>query len=103
MTNPPDQSGPQSRPERLPDARHLLGSFIGMCGMASVLFLVLASGLVAPAWAVVALTVVWLVLFVIGTRWFMHHPWRVAALPVVMLVVWVATIAAGAAVLDWNA
>ena len=89
--------------ERPADARHLLGSFVGMAGMASVLFLVLASGLVSPAWAVVAMTVVWLVLFVLGTRWFMHHPWRVAALPLVVVVVWVATISAGAAFLDWSA
>ena len=92
-----------STPDRPADARHLIGSFVGMAGMASVLFLVLASGLVAPAWAVALLTVVWLVLFVIGTRWFMHHPWRVAALPVVMVLVWVATVSAGAAFLDWTA
>ena len=91
------------RPERLPDARHLLGSFVGMTGMASVLFLVLASGLVAPAWAVVGLSLVWLVLFVVGARWFMHHPRRVAALPVVMALIWFAVIMAGAFWLGWNA
>lgn len=89
--------------DRPADARHLLGSFIGMIGMASVLFLVLASGLVAPGWAVAALAVVWLVLFVVGTRWFLHHPWRVAALPVVMVLIWLATVSAGATILDWNA
>ena len=56
------------------DARPLLGSFLGMGGMAATLFLVLASGLVAPAWAVVLLTLVWLVLFGVGVRWFMRHP-----------------------------
>lgn len=85
------------------DARHLLGSFVGMSGMACVLFLVLASGLVAPAWAVALLTLVWLVLFVLGVRWFMRHPWRVAALPVVMAVVWFGGVTAGAVFLDWNA
>jgi hypothetical protein len=89
--------------ERPADARHLLGSFVGMSGMACVLFLVLASGLVAPAWAVALLTVVWLVLFVLGVRWFMRHPWRVAALPLVMAVVWFAGVTAGAVFLDWNA
>ena len=89
--------------ERPADARHVLGSFIGMSGMACVLFLVLASGLVAPAWAVALLTVVWLVLFVLGVRWFMRHPWRVAALPLVMAVVWFASVTAGAVFLDWNA
>ena len=89
--------------DRPANARPVLGSFIGMSGMACVLFLVLASGLVAPAWAVAVLAVVWLVLFVLGVRWFMHHPWRVAALPVVMLVIWFGGVMAGAAFLDWNA
>jgi hypothetical protein len=101
VTDPAADRSPE--PERLTDARHLIGSFIGMIGMACALFLVLASGLVAPAWAVVVLTLVWLVLFVLGTRWFMHHPWRVAALPVVMLAVWVGGVSAGAAFLDWTA
>ncbi len=89
--------------ERPADARHLVGSFIGMSGMACVLFLVLASGLVAPAWGVALLTVVWVALFVLACRWFMRHPWRVAALPLVMVVVWFATVSAGAALFDWTA
>ena len=86
-----------------PDARQVLGSFLGMGGMACVLFLVLASGLVAPWWAVVLLSLVWLVLFITGTRWFMHHPWRVAALPVVMVAVWFAVVSGGAWLFDWTA
>ncbi len=93
----------ERRPDRPADARHLLGSFIGMMGMASVLFLVLASGLVAPWWAVALLAVAWVVLFVLGVRWFLHHPWRVAALPVVMVLVWFGSVTAGAFFLDWNA
>ena len=89
--------------DRPADARHLVGSFIGMIGMASVLFVVLASGLVAPLWAVLLGALVWLVFFVVGTRWFMTHPWRVAALPVVLLVIWVCAVTAGAAFLDWSA
>jgi hypothetical protein len=89
--------------ERPADARHLLGSFVGMSGMAAALFLVFASGLVSPPWAVAVLALVWLVLFVVGARWFMHHPWRVAALPVVMVVIWFGSITAGAVFLDWNA
>jgi hypothetical protein len=92
-----------SRSDRPADARHLIGSFIGMTGMACVLFVVLASGLVAPLWAVALMSLVWLVLLVVGTRWFMTHPWRVAALPVVVLVVWFAAVSAGAAFLGWTA
>ncbi len=81
----------------------MLGSFVGMAFMAATLFLVLASGLVAPPWAVGLLAVVWLLFFGLGVRWFMHHPWRVAALPAAMAAVWFATIAAGARFLGWSA
>jgi len=101
MSSFPDGAEPPER-ER-PDARPVLGSFVGMGGMAAALFLVLASGTLAPVWAVVALTLVWLVLLVIGARWFMTHPWRVAALPVVMTAIWFATIMAGDLWLGWTA
>jgi hypothetical protein len=94
-------SQPPEQPR--PDARRVLGSFLGMGGMACVLFLVLASGLVAPWYGVVALALVWVLLFVVGVRWFTTHPWRVAALPLVMVVVWFGTVMTGAAVLGWNA
>jgi hypothetical protein len=94
--------GRGARPRRS-DARDVLGSFIGMAGMAAMLFIVLASGLVAPWWAVASLTVVWLVFFVLAARWFMRRPWWVAGLPVVMALVWIGAVSAGAAFLDWNA
>ena len=91
-----------ARPRRS-DARDVLGSFLGMAGMAAMLFIVLASGLVAPWLAVAMMALAWLVLFVLGVRWFMRRPWWVAALPVVMALFWVGTISAGAVFLDWNA
>jgi hypothetical protein len=92
--------GPRPEPQ---DARPVLGSFVGMGGMAAVLFVILASGAIPPWWALVAITLVWLVLLVLGARWFMHHPWRVAALPVAVFVIWLAMLAAGVAYLDWRA
>ena len=100
MSHPADDRPADDRPA---DARHLIGSFIGMIGMASVLFVILASGLVAPLWAVLLGSVVWLAFFVVGTRWFMTRPWRVAALPFVVLALWIGAVFAGAALLDWNA
>ena len=91
-----------ARPRRS-DARDVLGSFLGMAGMAAMLFIVLASGLVAPWWAVAVMVLAWLVLFAVGVRWFMRRPWWVATLPVVMALFWTGTISAGAAFLDWNA
>ena len=82
---------------------HRIGSYIGLAGLAPLLFLVLASGLVAPLWAVVGLTGVWVALLTLGIRWFTTHPWRVAALPLVMVAVWVAVLAAGDAFLGWTA
>jgi hypothetical protein len=79
------------------------GSFIGMAGMAPVGFLYLASGLVAPGWAVVLLCLFWVALLVLGFRWFMTRPLHVLALPFVALAVWFGAITAGAALLGWNA
>ena len=97
-SGPPEPATPAER-----SARPLLGSFVGMGGMACVLFLVFAAVSVAPWYAMVGLITVWVVLFVLGTRWFMTRPWRVAALPLVMLVVWFGTVAFGALALGWKA
>lgn len=95
-----DPSSPH--PDRLPDARHLVGSFIGMTGMAIVLYVVVASGIFAPVWAIALMVVVWVVMFVVAARWFMTHPWRVAAIPVLTLGLWIGAVAAGGAFLGWN-
>lgn len=89
--------------DRPADARHLLGSFIGMIGMAATLFMVGAAVIVAPVWAVLVLFAVWLVLFVLGVRWFMTRPWRVASLPFVMLLIYFGAIVGGDIWLDWVA
>lgn len=79
------------------------GPWIGMAGMFCVLWLYGASGLVAPAWAVVLLIVLWLVQFVLACRWFNRRPYAVLVLPVVALLLWFGAISAGAAFLGWTA
>jgi hypothetical protein len=79
------------------------GPWIGMAGMFSVLWLYGASGLVAPAWAVVVLIGVWLVQFVLACRWFHRRPYAVLVLPVVALLLWFGAITAGGAFLGWTA
>lgn len=101
--DPISERAASPRADRPADARHLIGSFIGMCGMAATLFMVLASGTLAPAWAVVVLTLVWLLLFVLATRWFMTRPWWVAALPVLMTLIWFGSIVVGDLWLGWVA
>ncbi len=63
----------------------------------------LASGLVAPLWAVIALVAVWLGLIALGLVWFRAHPLRVIALPVIAAAVLVGAISAGGAWLGWTA
>lgn len=71
--------------------------------MACLLFLYAASGLVAPGWAVAALLSLWLVLFVVGCRWWTRHPGWVPLLPLAGVVLWVGAVAAGGAWLGWTA
>jgi hypothetical protein len=83
-------------------ARPQRASFVGMAGMAMVLFLILASGSVIPWWGLVLLTLVWAMALLQGVRWFMSHPGRVVALPVAMVALWLAVLYGGAVLLDWG-
>lgn len=84
------------------NARPQRNAFIGMAGMAMVLFLILASGTVVPWWGLALLTVVWAAALVQGIRWFMTSPGRVLLLPVAMLALWLAVLYGGAVLLGWE-
>jgi hypothetical protein len=77
--------------------------FVGMAGMAAAFFLYAASGLVAPAWGVIALLVVWLVLFVVCCVWWTPHPKRLIFVAAFAMVFWFAALTAGGAWLAWTA
>lgn len=77
--------------------------FVGMGGMAAVLFLYAASGLLTPPWAVAGLVAVWLVAFVVACRWWSRRPGWVPFLPVALVAVWFAVVNAGGAWLGWSA
>ncbi|WP_395695065.1 hypothetical protein [Nocardioides sp.] len=77
--------------------------FVGMAGLACVLFLDLASLLFAPWWAVLLLVLVWVVLLVVATAWWTLHPRWVPGVPVVGVVVWLVVAVAGGAWLGWRA
>ena len=65
------------------------GAWIGMAGLVVTLFLYGYSALtIRGGWTVVVLPLVWVVLFVLGCRWFMKHPYRMLALPVISAAVW---------------
>ncbi|MEP6816194.1 MAG: hypothetical protein ABI873_11650 [Marmoricola sp.] len=77
----------------LPDLNRS-GGFIGMSGLACVLFLDVAVAGPLRWWAVLGLVIVWLVLFAFGCRWFVARPRRVLLLPLAGLAIWLAVVVA---------
>ena len=77
--------------------------FVGMAGMACAFFLYAASGLLAPAWAVVVLLVLWAALLFVATAWWSLHPTWVPWLAVFAVVLWFVAMMAGGAWLGWTA
>lgn len=76
--------------------------FVGLGGMACVLFLDLATAAVAPWWVTVLFVVLWLVLLVPALRWFASRPKRVPWLPVIAFAVWLPTISLGTRLAGWG-
>ena len=77
--------------------------FIAMMGMAGCFFLYAASGLLAPWYGVVLLLVIWVVLFVVATRWWTPHPRRTLLLPLIAVAVWFGVLTAGELLFGWTA
>lgn len=63
----------------------------------------LASGLVAPAWAIVVLWVVWLALALYGVRLARAGSYLVLAVPIVAAAIWYLSLTLGEQVLGWQA
>ena len=63
----------------------------------------IASGLMAPGWAVVIFVVIWVALFVLGCLWWRRRPLWTLVLPVLALLVWWGGITAGETWLGWTA
>jgi len=74
-----------------------------MAGMACVFFLIGASVLTTPWWAVAALLAVWAGTLVLATRWWTPHPTRLPWLPVALTLLWFLTVVGGAAAFGWGA
>lgn len=66
-------------------------------------FYYLASGLMAPLWAVVLLGVWWVILTYVGVRLVQRRSYLVLLVPVVAIATWFAVMSFGGAVLGWTA
>ncbi|MCZ4499066.1 MAG: hypothetical protein JWQ74_1619 [Marmoricola sp.] len=83
--------GPEN-PGRIKDIRVYRDSFIGMCLLACTPFLIFGA-LDTYGWlAAIGLFLLWLVLLVQGTRWFVPHPRRVIALALLSYAAWTAAV-----------
>ena len=76
--------------------------FVGLGGMACVLFLDLGTANIAPWWVTLLFLLLWLVLFLLALRWFVPQPTRVPWLPLGAFVIWLPTIVLGTRNLGWG-
>ena len=84
-----------------PSVRYVVGALAILALLVQAPFF-FSAGLVAPAWAVVVLVLVWLGL-VLGVLWFRRRRWWVLPMPVLAAAAWFGTISAGEARLGWTA
>jgi len=82
----------QQPPGRIKDIRVYRDSFIGMVVLTCVPFLIFGALPVYSWWAAIAMTLVWLVLLFLGTRWFLPHPRWVIYLGVAGFVMWLVVV-----------
>ncbi|MET1006238.1 MAG: hypothetical protein ABWX96_11850 [Propionibacteriaceae bacterium] len=80
-----------------------IGAGVAMLALLVLAPFFLASGLVAPLWAVIVLCAIWVALFVTGILWFKRRPLWTLPLPVVAVLIWLGGVSAGEALLGWTA
>jgi hypothetical protein len=87
------------------DARTVAKYVVAGLALAAMLALApffLASGLMAPAWAVGFFIGLWLALFVLGCFWIRRKPLWVLPLPFLAAGIWLGGMSAGGAWLGWT-
>jgi ABC-type Fe3+-siderophore transport system permease subunit len=83
----------------------VIGYVLGGLALAALLamsILFLATGLLAPLWAIIGFIAVWASLFVLGCVWIRRHPWRVVLLPFVAGAILFGGINVGETLLGWR-
>jgi len=81
----------------------IAAAVVAAVGMLEVGVFYLAAGLVAPAWAIVVLWIVWLALAAYGLRLARAGSYLVLAVPVLAGVIWYLALTTGERVLGWQA
>jgi hypothetical protein len=80
-----------------------MARLVGVVLFAVVSWLYLASGLLAPMWAVGLLWLIWAVFLVILIRSWRSRPWVILALPFLAYLLWVGVMLLGDVLLGWTA
>lgn len=92
-------------PEETQTRPSIIGYVFGglaLAGLLAMSILFIATGLMAPLWAIVGFIAVWVILFVLGCLWIRRHPWRVVLLPAIAAVILFGGLRAGTALLGWT-
>ena len=89
----------RSRPSVL---SYVLGG-LALAALAAMSILFFAAGLMAPLWAVIVFSAIWLIMFILGCLWIRRHPLRVLILPVIAAGIWFGGMTAGEQLLGWTA
>lgn len=85
------------------DVLRTLGAVVAVLGLLVLAPFFLASGLVAPLWAVAGLVAVWVALLVLACVRLRRRPWWLVLLPVAAVLIWLGVLSAGEAWLGWTA
>lgn len=101
MSVQPTEAAVPERPKHSVAA--LIAGWVGLLGHLATLVWYMASGLVAPGWAVIALLVIWLGLLGLAVYLLRTRPAWVLAVPVLSALIWFGAISAGEAWLGWTA
>ncbi|MGH3340015.1 MAG: hypothetical protein ACRDPL_14480, partial [Propionibacteriaceae bacterium] len=76
--------------EEAPSRPSIIAYVLGGLALAALLAMsiwFLATGLMAPLWAVIGFIAVWVILVLLACIWLRRHPWRVVLLPVIAAVI----------------
>jgi hypothetical protein len=89
-------------PRDAPTVAKYVVAGLALAAMLALAPFFLASGLMAPGWAVGIFIAVWLLLFGLGCFWIRRKPLWVIPLPLIAVVFWYGGMNAGAAWLGWT-